>query len=99
MVGQNNGLAFKDTFEQAYGRYHIRKKAIYAAHVYGASANHAHAKDYQMITVDALQALANATMEDKEEMSNLTSINLTLSQSLTQPQEPILVLSEHLQTL
>ena len=38
-------------------------------------------------------------MEDKEEMSNLTRINLIISQSLTQTQEAILVLSGQLQTL
>ena len=38
-------------------------------------------------------------MEDKEEMANLTSINLTLSQILTQAQETILVLSKKLQAL
>ena len=38
-------------------------------------------------------------MEDKEAMANLTSINLTLSQSLTQAQETILVLSKQLQAL
>ena len=38
-------------------------------------------------------------MKDKEAMANLTSINLTLSQSLTQVQEIILVLSKQLQAL
>ena len=38
-------------------------------------------------------------MEDKEVMANLTSINLTLSQSLTQAQETILVLYKQLQAL
>ena len=38
-------------------------------------------------------------MEDKEEMANLTRINLKLSHSLTQAQEKILVLSKQLQTL
>ena len=38
-------------------------------------------------------------MEDKESMVNLAIINLTLSQSLTQVQETILVLSEQLQVL
>ena len=51
------------------------------------------------MTAYALQALANETMEDKEEMENLTSINLTLSQSLTQSQETMLVLSKQLQAL
>ena len=38
-------------------------------------------------------------MEDKEAIENPTSINLTLSQSLTQAQEKILVLSKKLQVL
>ena len=38
-------------------------------------------------------------MEDKEAMENLTSIYLTLYQSLTQAQETTLVLSEQLQAL
>ena len=38
-------------------------------------------------------------MEDKEAMANLTSTNLTLSQSLTQEQETILVLSKQMQAL
>ena len=38
-------------------------------------------------------------MEDKEAMANLTSINLTLSQSLTQAQETMLVLSKQIQAL
>ena len=49
--------------------------------------------------MDVLQALACATMEDKEEMVNLTSIKLTLSQSLTQAKEKLLVLSKQLQAL
>ena len=46
-----------------------------------------------------MQALACAAMEDKEAMVNLASINLTLSQSLTQAQEKILVLPKKLQAL
>ena len=42
--------------------------------------------------MDDLQALVYAEMEDKEAMADLTSINLTVSQSLTQAQETILVL-------
>ena len=38
-------------------------------------------------------------MEDKEEMENLTSINITLSHILNQSQETILVLYKHLQAL
>ena len=47
----------------------------------------------------ALQALACAEMENEEVMANLTSISLTLSQSLTQAQEKILVLSKKMQAL
>ena len=46
-----------------------------------------------------LQEIACAAMEDKEAMANLTSINLTLYQSLTQPKETILVLSKQLHAL
>ena len=70
-----------------------------AAHGYGSSANHAQEIETQVITVDALQALAWSAMYDKEAMVNLTSINLTLSQSLTQAQETVLVLSKQLQAL
>ena len=38
-------------------------------------------------------------MKDKEEMVNLTSINITLSQSLTQAQEKMLMISKQLQAL
>ena len=51
------------------------------------------------MTVDALQELACEAMEYKESMSNLTSINLTLSWSLTEAQETMLVLSKQLQVL
>ena len=51
------------------------------------------------MTVDELQALACETMEYKEAMVNLTIINLTLSQSLTQAREIIFVLSNQLQAL
>ena len=69
------------------------------AHGYGSSANHTQETEAQVKTMDALQALACTAMEDNEAMSNLTSINLTLSQSLTQAQETILVLSKQLQAL
>ena len=49
--------------------------------------------------MDVLKALACAAMEYKEAMANLTSINLTLSQSLTQAQETILVIYKQLQAL
>ena len=51
------------------------------------------------MTADAPQALACEAMEDKESMKNLTSIKLTLSQSLTKAQEKISVLSKQLQEL
>ena len=96
-MGRHAG--WKDHFAQAYRRYQIRKKSTAAAHGYGASANYTQETEAQFNTVDALQALACAAMEDKEAMANLTSINLTLSQSLTQAQETILVLSKQLQAL
>ena len=52
-----------------------------------------------MMTADTLQELANDSMEDKDAISNLTSTNMTLSQSFTQEQDEILVLSKKLQTL
>ena len=51
------------------------------------------------MTVDALQDLANEIIKDKEATENLTSINLKLSQRLTQAQEDILALSKKLHTL
>ena len=98
-VGLKTWQAFKCHFAQAYRRYQIRKKATAAAHGFGASANHTQETESQVNTADALQALACAAMEDKEAMANLTSINLTLSQSLTQAQETILVLSNQLKAL
>ena len=65
-VGVKNWQALRYNFEQAYRRYHIHKKATAAAHGYGDSANHAHKTDAQVMTVEVLQALANAKMEDKE---------------------------------
>ena len=87
---------FKDHFSQAYRRYQIHKKSTAAAHGYVASANHTQETESQVNTVDALQSLACAAMEDKESMAKLTSINLTLSQSLTQSQETMMVLSKQL---
>ena len=81
-VGLKTWQAFKDHFAQAYRRYQIRNKETAAAHWYGASANHTQATEAQFNTADALEALAYASMEDKEAMANLTSIKLTLSQSL-----------------
>ena len=97
--GQKTWQAFKDHFSQAYRCYQIRKKVTAAAHGYGASANHTQETEAQGMTADALEAFACAAMEDKESMANLTSINLTLSQSLTQAQEKMLVLSKQLQAL
>ena len=90
---------FKDHFEQSYRRYQTRKKATAASNGYGASENHTQETEAQDNTVDALQPLACAAMEDKEAMANLNSINLTLSKSLTQAQEKMLVLYKELQTL
>ena len=47
-----------------------------------------------MMTVDTLQDLSDAIIEDKEATENLTSINLTLSQSLTQEKEENLMFSK-----
>ena len=91
--------AFKDHFVQTYRRYHICKKATEAAHGYGASENNTQETEAQVNTADALQALVCAAMEDKEAMANLASINLTLSQSLTQARVTTLVLSKQLQSL
>ena len=66
MVGQNKWQTFKDNFAQAYWHYQIYKIAAAAAHGYGASENHVHETDTQMMTVDALQDLANTTMDDKD---------------------------------
>ena len=98
-VGLKTWQAFKDHFTQAYRSYQIRKISKAAAHGYGASENHTQETEAQVNTADDLQTLACAEMEDKEEMANLTRINLTLSQSLTQAQEKSLVLSKQLQAL
>ena len=98
-VGLKTWQAFKDHFAQAYRRYQIRKKATAADYGYGLSENHTQETESQVNTADALQALACVAMEDKDEMANLNIINLTLSQSLTQAQEKILVLSKKLQAL
>ena len=66
MVGQNNCQTFKDHFAQEYWRYHICKIARFAAHGHGASENHVHETDTHMMTVDALQELKKATMDNKE---------------------------------
>ena len=46
-----------------------------------------------------MQELPFASIEDKESMENLTSTNLTLSQSLTKAHEKFFVLSKKLKTL
>ena len=88
-VGLKTWQAFKDHLSQAYRRYHNCKKETAAAHGYGASENHKQETDSQVNTADTLQELACPEMEYKEAIENLTSINLTLSQSLTQAQETI----------
>ena len=88
-VSLKNWHAFKDNFVQAYRCYQIHNKETTVAHGYGASVNHAHETYAQVMTLDALQALANAKMKDKEAVANLTSINLTLSHSLTQSKEKL----------
>ena len=98
-IGLKTWQDFKDHFAKSYRRYQIRKKATAAAHGYGASEKHTQETEAQVNNADALQALACAAMEDKEEMANLTSINLTLSQRLNQAQENNLVLSNQLQAL
>ena len=98
-VGLKPRQDFKDHFSQAYRCYHIRKKATAATHGYGASGKHTQEIDAQVNTADALQEIVCSAMEDKEEMVNLSSIKLTLSQSLTQAQEIIFVLSKKLQAL
>ena len=79
IVGQKNWQTFKDKFSQASRVYHIRKNYKSATHGYSDSANYAQEIDAQMMAAYALQALENSTMEDKESITNLTSINLTLS--------------------
>ena len=98
-VGLNKWQAFKDHIAQSYRCYQIHNKATAADHGHGYSSDHSHGTDTQVISLDALKSLVNETMEDKNEMSNLTSINLKLSQSITQAQETILVLSKHIQAL
>ena len=98
-VGLKNCQAFKYNSAQANRRYQIHKKAKSSAHGYGSPENHTQETAYQVNTADALQALTCAAMEDKEAMENLTSINLTLYQSLTQSQETIFVFSEQIQAL
>ena len=98
-VGLKTCQDFKDHFAQAYMSCRIHKKAAAVAHGYGASENHTQETEARVNTADALKALACVVMEDKEAMANLTIINLTLSQSLTQAKETILMLSKKLQTL
>ena len=51
------------------------------------------------MTEDALQVFPNEKIEYKEAMSILTRIDLTISQSLTQSQETLLVITKQLQLL
>ena len=95
-IGIKTWQAFKDHFLQTYRCYNIRKKATAAAHGYGASENHTQETQAKVNTADALQALACAAMEEKEEIENLTSINLQLSQSLNQAQDTTFLLSKQL---
>ena len=83
-VGLKTWQTFKDQFLQAYRRYKIHKKASSASHGYRASSNHTQETENQVMNADALQSFACAAMEDKESMENLTNIDITLSQSLTQ---------------
>ena len=69
------------------------------AHGYGDSENHLQETESQVMTVDALQAVACASMEDNEAMESLAIINLTLYQSLTKAQGKMLVISKQLQDL
>ena len=57
--------AFKKNFTQAYRHYLIRNKITSAAHGYGSAENYAQEIYAQMIMVDALKELSNATIEDK----------------------------------
>ena len=67
-VGLKIWQDFKYHFTQTYRRYHIHKKATSAAHGYGVSINHIQEKEAQVNTVDVLQEIACAAMEDKEAM-------------------------------
>ena len=98
-VDQKTWQAFKKNFVQEYRRYQIRKKSTSSAHGYGYAGKHAKETYDQKMMADAVQALTNATIENREAMANPTRINLTLSQSLTQSQEAILALYKNLQTL
>ena len=64
-VGLKTWQAFKYHFAQAYKCYQILKKATAASHGYGASINNTQETEAQVNTVDALQALACASMEEK----------------------------------
>ena len=88
-----------DYLSQPYSRYQIRKKVTAAAYVYGVSENHTQETDAKVNTAYALQSLTCAAMEDKDEIENLTSINLTLFHILKQAQEKMLVLSNQIQAL
>ena len=95
-VGLKTWQSFKDHLSLTYRQYQILKKATAAAHGYGASANNTQEIYSEVNTEDVLQSLVCTAMEDNEAISNLASINLTLSQSLTKSQETNIVLSKHL---
>ena len=84
LVGQKTWQSFKNHFAQAYKCYNIRKTETSVDHGYGDAANHAQETDSQMMTANALQALTNVEIADKESIANLISIKLELSQILTQ---------------
>ena len=93
-VGLKTWQDFNDHLSQAYRQNHICNKTTIAAHGYGASVNHTQEIYAQVNTRYALQELAYSATEDKEAMTNLISINLTLFQSPMQAQEKMLVLSK-----
>ena len=64
-----------------------------------AAENHTQEIYAKVNTADALKALTFSAMEDKEAMAKLTSIKLTLSQSLMKAQYTIMVISKQLQAL
>ena len=98
-VGLKTKQDFKDHLSQAYRVYQIHKKATAAAHGYGAASNNTQETDAQVNTMDSVRSLSCAAIKDNEEMANLISIYLTLSQSLTQPQEKMLGIYKQLQAL
>ena len=96
-VGLKTWQDFKDHFSQVYRCYQICKRSTAASHGYVAAENHTQEIYAKVNTADALKALTFSAMEDKEAMAKLTSINLTLSQSLMKAQYTIMVISKQLQ--